>query len=189
MATSAALIRDAIVSRLEAMQMSGQPRFRKVQADPQPQMQPDNYPAAAVFIVREVMSPEGDANTGPIRFIADAWIAIKVVRGTGKADDNSALIDADADAIFTTLFTDEEFTTLDPATAMFESIEHVERQRLMPQEAESYIAALSLTIQFRYRLKYEVALDHDLDRIDLVARPMGNPDAPKVEKRFTFPQN
>lgn len=189
MATSAAAIRDAIALRLTNMMFGQEPRFKKVQVDPQPQMQPDNYPGAAVFIAREVMAPEGDGNAGPIRFIADAWIAIKIVRGKGKAEDNSALIDDDADAIFSLLFTDEDFTTLDPSAALFESIEHVERQRLMPQDGDSYVAALLLTIQFRYRLVYQVVLDHDLERIDVVARPLTNPDAPVVEKRITIPQN
>lgn len=189
MTTDAAKIRDAIIERLKALRVGSGPRFKIVQADPQPQLQPENRPGAAVFIASETMLPEGDGNAADLRFVCDAYIAIKISRAVGKVPDLSGAIDADADAIFVALFTDPDFTTLDPDKALFESVERIERKREFPNEAEAYVADLLLVIQFRYRTSIEVRIPDDYKGADVTVRPFANPDAPGIQARWNAPEN
>lgn len=188
--TQAATIRDAIVSRVKALQVGTAPkvapRFKHVQDDPLPQLQPDTFPAAAVFILSEEMSPDGDGNEGPIKFVSDATIAISIARGGGTVKDLSGKVDDDADVILAALFEDPEFTQFGD-DALFESVERIERRRIFPQEGEAYFGELRLAITFRSRVEYAPRLVNDYEGSTVEVRPLTHPNADKIVARWDVP--
>lgn len=181
--SQAARIRDAIAARLEALTIDGKRRFKRVQKDPLPQIQPDDCPALVVFILTEEMTPDGDGNAINLRFVADITIGIDILRGGGKVPTLSTLVDDDADAIFAKLFTDPEFTKFG-ADAYFESVERIERKRLFPKDGEAYFGELRLAIQFRTRVEYAITIPDDYSGADVNVRPLGNPAGDPISVRW-----
>lgn len=186
MTSPAIILRDAIATRVSAMTVDAAPRFKRVQKDPQPQFQPDDWPSAAVFIRRSTNHPDGDGNAGDIRFISDVVIAVVIERGVGRPEDLSASVDDDAEAIKDALFTDASFTSFGPSS-FFESVEQIEQMRIEPQNSDAYRAIVVMLITFRVRAEYEPVVVDDYEGATVTVRPLQNPHAPTIEAHWDEP--
>lgn len=168
------------------MKVDAAARFKRVQKDPQPKFQPDDWPSVAVFIRRSSNQPDGDGNAGDIRFVSDVTIAVVIERGVGRPEDLSASVDDDAEAIKTALFTDASFTSFGPS-AFFESVEQIEQMRIEPNDTDAYRAIVVMLITFRVRTEYEPVVDDDYEGATVTVRPLQNPTAPTIEAHWDEP--
>lgn len=189
MPSRAAIIRDAIYDRVSLMtgNVDGK-RFRHLQKEPLPQFQPDQYPAAAIYILRSESLPDGQGNEGTIRFISDDTIALAIGRKGGGLDAARALADDDADAIIETLLTDAEFTRLEP-DAFFESIERIERTRVDPQEGDSYYSFVRLAFTFRSREEFLPSIVDPYRGATVRVRPLDPGSMPEGEFHWDEPND
>lgn len=71
------------------------------------QYQPDLIPYLGVYIVDEMMSPDGDANTGCVRFSHSVRIGFSVVESNNDGNAVETKIDAAFHRIMTVLWTDQ----------------------------------------------------------------------------------
>jgi hypothetical protein len=128
-------------------------------------------PACRVFIVSETMAPDGDANAGEPAFESTIVIAVSVIRGFGDPVALAGDIDKDVDCIETLLLTDPTFVRFGP-DALFESITQIRRQRIYPQDGETYFAQLRLEMSFLSRVSYPPNIKDDFRSIKITGRPL-----------------
>lgn len=183
MALAATNIVDAIVELISPFVGENGNRFRKIQKDPLPQFQPEDFPAVAVYVVRTNDIPEGDGNEGNIKFITDATIMIAVGRKGGTKSESGKSVNDDADDILTTLFTDPDFTRLG-TDALFESVEHIERTRVDPQEGDSYYSFVRLAITFRTRQEFLPVVKDPYHGADVTVAPLDPAGSPHVTAKW-----
>lgn len=148
-------IRDAIVDRLLAMvDVETRQPFTKVTKAQTPTLQPFDLPMAQCFVIAETLTPDGDSNAGEPNFVADATIAVSIIRGFEDPDVLDGRIDADIDAVEASLLTDPQFVRFGQG-ALFESVERIQRRRLFHKEGETYFAELRTEITFRYAIAFD----------------------------------
>jgi hypothetical protein len=163
----ATAIQDEAFARLSGL--SGYNRIRKGWHR---QLQGSDLPALSVFILAERMTPDGDGNAGEPRFVSIVTLAISLVRGFSGPEEMLASIDSDADDIEKRLLCDPDFVKLG-ADALFESVERIQRTRLMPQDGETYFAELRLEMDFKVRVDYPPVLPDDYRGMTITARLAG----------------
>jgi hypothetical protein len=96
-------VRDAILKRIRYMPFFNEFKFSSNKSLP---IQPENLPFCGVYLIEEVMSPEGDANAGEPHFHVAARIAISVVIVNNDADVAERKIDAAQEVLTNGLFSD-----------------------------------------------------------------------------------
>lgn len=151
---------------------------------PLPTLAQDALPALSVYVLDGDATPDGDGNTGDIRFVNDDTIAISVVRGGDLPDGLEADMAAEYQAILDRLLCDAEFTAFGP-NAYFESIVRIRRRWLFPTHGDEYRIELRIDITFRRRERFEPIITDDFREADLVVRQLGSdPAAPPLKVRI-----
>jgi hypothetical protein len=171
-------LRNAILERLTA------PSFGYVYAlarkTPLPTLQADQLPALSVFILDGDSSPDGDGNSGVIRFITDETIAVSVVRALEDPVVLEGNIDVELEAVKSALFTDPSFTRF-WGNYLFESITRIRRRWSFPREGDEYRVELRYEMTFRKREQFEPVIADDFAGAVLTVRQAGSdPDAPSL---------
>ena len=173
MATRSTQIRDAIVTRLEAMvDPETRAPFAKIARAQMPTLQPTDLPMAQCFVISEILTPDGDSNAGEPSFLADATIAVSIIRGFEDAEVLSGRIDADIDAVEAALLTDPTFVRFGPGS-LFESVERIQRRRLFPKDGETYFAELRVEITFRYAVSFDPVIPDALVEARITGKTPG----------------
>lgn len=198
MTTDATRLRDAIVARLENLSTFTAMPYVTVRKTPLPQLQPDRLPALSVFIVGEELTPDGDGNTGPLKFISAITIGISDMRGVNHPTVLDGTMDDQIGLIEQTLFCDPTFArgtdtskpTTDPDRyPYFEAVSKIERQRVMPQNADTYVAEVRIAMTFLKRVAFAPVLTDHLVTVDVTARQAGYPtQSPPVRAIINPPQ-
>lgn len=180
MPSNAVRIRDEICDRVDKMLGPEGKRFKRIQKEPLPQFQPDQFPAAAIYVLRSNYSPDSQGNQGNIRFICDDVIMLAFGRKGGTIEATKALADKDADDVIELLMTDADFTTLGE-DALFESVEGIERSRVDPQEGDSYYSFVRLAITFRSREEFLPRVNDPYRGATVTVKPLDPGSMPPVE--------
>lgn len=154
MTTVPTQIRDQIFTLL-----SGLPGYSKVRKVAQRQLQPEDMPCISVIRGDEVMSPDGDAVTGPPHFVHEATFHISIIRGSGDPVVTDGQSDADMDLVQETLLRSPALM------ALFEGITSVRRTQDWPQEGDTYYTELKLEITVQYRSIWNPVFTNDLNEI------------------------
>jgi hypothetical protein len=138
-------------------------------------------PYLGVYIIDEIMGPDGTANSGNIRFTHTVRIGFSVIVSHNDPDVGETAIDAAFWAIMNRLWTDEYITnvldTYNPATqtqspdnTRFESINRGVRRHkfgLAGASTETPIAELQYDASVFYRTTWSPIIPDDLNEIDV----------------------
>jgi hypothetical protein len=183
MTTAATAIREAIIERLSDL-----PGYKALpRRVPLPQLQPSDLPRLSVFIMGERLTPDGDANEGDIRFVSEITIGISDMRGFATPDVLEGQNDTAVDMIEARLLCDPEFTEMDP-DGLFEAVTGITRQRVYPQDGETYFAELRLQMVFQKRVEFAPEILDTLRRVAVTTRPASSTDdVPPIKTRINLP--
>ena len=163
MTTNATAIRDAAYTR--AITAGTYVTTRKIDM---PTLNGTDCPALSVFMIRESMKPDGDANVAVPRFIATATIGISVIRGFDDPVVTDGEIDTDVDAILDSLLSDLTFVGIPPAgLGLFEGVTRIDRRRLFAQQGETYFVETRLELDFEYHLYFAPPVPIALETISV----------------------
>jgi hypothetical protein len=144
---------------------------------PFPTIQADQLPGLGVYLLREQMSPDGDDNVGPPRYMVDAVISVMII---DLASDPSVLegsIDSKIDQVEETLLTDYTFLDLRESATdqpIIESVPQITRTYQFPRDGDRYYIEARLQMTFRFRCKFPPKLINDLHEIDVDVRQGGD---------------
>lgn len=168
--TQATAIRDAIFVRLSAL-----PGYARKRKTPVPQLQPDDLPALSVFLIREQLNADGDANAGDPHFLSLITIGIASTRGFNDPVVTDGKLDADVDLIENKLLTDASFVHfgLDPPP-LFEGVQAIVRTHVYAKDGETYFAEARLELTFVTRVDFQPVITDDYEGLDITVRPLGS---------------
>jgi hypothetical protein len=173
-------LRNAIFDRLTADAFPYASDYVTTRKTPLPSLQSDQLPALSVFILGGDASPDGDGNVANIRLVNDETIAISIARGL---DDPAVLegnIDAELEAIKTTLFTDPTFVRFGDGF-LFEALVRTRRRWLFPRDGDEYRIELQYELTFRKREIFEPIIGDAFERATLTTRQAGaDPNSPAI---------
>jgi hypothetical protein len=158
---------------------------------------PEYMPYLGVYIIDEVMTPDGDGNAGPVKFIHNTRIGFSVMNVNNDQDALETNLDAAFWAICNRLWPDEYIMNLldtyDPSTGTqnpdntrIESIERGTRKFVWGNAQfnnETPIGELQYDINCRYRTYWPPGQCDDLDMIDVVI-PVG--EAQQLHVQYDF---
>ncbi|CAM5771986.1 hypothetical protein LMIY3S_03692 [Labrys miyagiensis] len=182
MTTYATAIRDAIYERVKALPGYS---FRK---EPVPTLDEDDLPCMTVFIVNEILQPDGDANVAEPSFEATSTIAISIMRGFKDPITLDGQADRDIDMVENRLLTDPTFVGRGPSVAApFESIRGITRRRLYPSNGDTFLLELRLEMQFFNRIYFEPVVTTELSTVHVEATPVGSNQPQPVVGEWTLP--
>lgn len=99
------LVRDKILSSVK--EMSFFESFAKFSTNKSLQIQPENLPFCGVYLLQELMVPEGDADAGEVRFRTSTRFGFSVIVQNNDADVAEYLLD-DAFMALTGMFADNK---------------------------------------------------------------------------------
>lgn len=172
MTTIATYIRDAAYQRLLKIAP-----WNSTRTVPIPPLQANLLPALGVFITRESMSPDGDSNVGPPRYISDAIISFTVTDLASKADVLAGSVDDKIDLIQDTLLCDSTFIDLRDQTGepVLDSIPNVTRTYNFPSQGETLFLEARVQMTFRFRCFFEPAAPNLLRTVMVTVQPNGEP--------------
>jgi len=142
-------------------------------------------PFIGIFLGEEVMIPDGDENTGDIRFIHQIPIGIQIVVKNNDATAMLAKLDQASWFVLNQLFRDDSFTnrfqTTLPDKVPFEGIPRVNFMRdvwgTVGDRNETPVGQRMFFIAFKVRTWFAPTEFPDLKRITVTtAFPLGDPD-------------
>lgn len=154
-------VRDAAFTRLKLMPYFRDFKtFRKV-ADRQ--MEPEDLPYAAAYLMAETAGPDGDPNVGNIRFIHDAVIGFSVIIRKTDSDTKELELHAAYCAILSGLLCDPTFTGFfnTPAVEGFPRITRDYEYGTIGSTNQTPAAELKLRLSFRYRSYFDPVITDD----------------------------
>jgi hypothetical protein len=174
--TNATAIRHAVFLRASAVIPAGYSAWALAREVTYPTINTTDLPSIQVSLGTERHTPEGDANTGDIKFFSDPTVNIVILRGL---DDPSVLdgqADMDLGAILDALFDDNTFTNPNlqqPQGFVFEACSGIETRRGPVQNLETYVLQLSISLTFEYRTQYSPPAPNWLEQVE-ISTEIGN---------------
>lgn len=165
-------IRDAIYDRVVKANA-----WKSTRKAPQPTLTPEACPGVGVFLLRETKNPDGDANTGPPKFVANAVISIAVVDVSSKPTVMEGSIDTLIDQIEDLLLTDYTLLGITDTVSglpIIEAVTQITRIYQFPQTGETYFMECRLQITFEYRCVFPPKTPVALETISIAAEPFEN---------------
>lgn len=172
MTTIATFIRDAAYNRI----LNIAP-WKSVRRTPLPTLQSDQLPALGVFLLRETLNPDGDANVGPPRYIGDAVISFAITDLASKPDVLDGSVDKLIDLIQDTLLSDGTFIDLRDANnqQLIDSIPTIVRTFNFPNVGETYFLECRLAMTFRFFCNFPPRTPNLLRDVMVDVRPNNDP--------------
>jgi hypothetical protein len=162
------------------------------------QVQPELLPYLGVYIIDEIMTPDGDANTGDIRFSHALRIGFSVMVANNDQDVAEQTIDAAFWQIMKGLWTDQYlmsvWDTYNPHTGMenpdntrIESIVKGTRRHLFGHQTlvnETPLAELQYDVTAFYRSEWFPEITDTLDEIDVSTGIKPGDSQDEMDKRW-----
>jgi hypothetical protein len=164
--SSARNIRDGILERLPKLPFFRTFKFSRSQAH---QVMPTDLPYAAVYLMPEVGSPDGDLNASDPTFRYESNIGISVMLKNIEAEELEDALDVAYDVVMIGLLTDASFMGfLTPY--MIEGISKIRRQNVfgtLGSQNETPVGELKLDLTFVTRFDYPPNIVDELKLIHL----------------------
>lgn len=169
MTTYATEIRDAALTLLAARAVQADKPFRKTRSNWGWPLADTDLPALSVFLPRETMSPDGDANAAEPKFINDMTLGVVISVGfdTPEALDEDTV--GRADTALEALLTTPSFLKL------FESIERVDQKTVFDKDGQTFLVEIQFDITIRFRTDWPPVVPDDFLSMSIAARPIGKP--------------
>jgi hypothetical protein len=160
------------------------------------QVQPEDLPYLGVYIIDEVMAPDGDANVGTVRFVHTARIGFSVIIAMNDEELAERTIDSAFCQIMDRLWTDARVTNLfdastssNPNNVRVESLTRGVRRHVfgsMMLDNTTPLAELQYEVSCLYRTSWWPLITDDFLRMDVYTRLNGKM-APIKTKYFFDP--
>lgn len=174
MSTIATYIRNQAYARLTTGAISS--NWVSTHKSPIPTRQGDQLPALGVYLMGEVLTPDGDANVSVPRFVSDVVLGISVLHLAENPEALDGKLDTLVDLIEDTLLQDISFVSLkgEDGKDVIESFPQIQRRYSYPQNGESYYAEVRLQITVRFRCYFEPKATTPLTEVDVHVSPFDN---------------
>lgn len=185
MSSISTYIRDAMFTRINTLYP-----WKSTRKAPAPTLQVSDVTALGVFLLRETMNPDGDANTGPPRYIVDAFISVAVVDLATDPEVLEGSVDAKIDNIRDTLLRDHTFIDLrwTDGSAIIDSIPSITRTYQFPTNGEAYFLECRLQFQVRYFCYFDPIAPNALLEVDVDTQPFDGTVSPAYTTSIPLPQ-
>lgn len=157
------------------------------------QVQPDQLPFLGVYLVDEVMTPDGDANVGCIRFSHTARIGFSVIIKNIDQVIAESVSDKAYLRIMTLLFTSPTvmnvLTNNNAEGVRIEGITRGLRKHTYGStglDNETPFVELQYEVNCFYRTEWYPDITDTLNEIDVTVRPNNDPDTNTFDIRYMF---
>lgn len=183
MTTITTQIRDVMYDKILRRMPVGSV-FKTARKIPFPTLQPDMVPSLGVYVLREAMSPYGDANAGPPHYTVDSIIGVMVLDLAGKPSVLEGGVDNKIDQIEELLLRDPEMVNvrdIETNSIVLDSIPIISRSYQFPKDGETYYMEARLQFTLRYTVVYEPIIPDDLKVIHVTTFLPGSPPPPSGE--------
>lgn len=148
--THATVIHKAALSRLSTL--TGFTTFRK---SPMLHVDPKALPCLSVYLMRERMVAEGDANAGEPRFVHTVTLGISGACVASGANDQLDALDTAMSSVLTKLLTDPKFI------ALVEGVESIDRRNVFEKAAETPLAEVQIEMVVSFRTDWPPVVEDD----------------------------
>lgn len=183
--TPAFIVRDALFDRVAAMPFFQGFTFAK---NKMLRVQTQDLPYCGVYLINELLTPEGDSNAGDIRLRNSGRYGFSVIIIDNDNEDGEAKLDQAMSEITNGLFTDTTLTGFN--NKLLQGITRGERMHVygsMALDNETPILELQfdMTADLGTAIFKPVITD-DFITLHVDARPIQNPDAPIVQMQWNM---
>lgn len=183
--TPGLIVRDALFDRVKAMPFFADFTFAK---NKMMRVQTQDLPYCGVYLVNELLLPEGDANAGDIRLRDTARYGFSVIVIDNENEGGEETLDQAFAEITTGLLTDTTLTGFN--NKLLQGITRGERMHIYGSMALDNETPI-LELQFDMTADLGTAIFKPVITDDFIvlhtdARPIQNPDAPIVEMEWNM---
>lgn len=183
--TPALIVRDAIYDRVKAMPFFAGFTFAK---NKMLRVQPAELPYCGVYLINELLLPEGDPNAGDIRLRDSARYGFSVVVVDNEGEEGETTLDQAFAEITTGLLCDTTLTGFN--NKLLQGITRGERMHVYGSVAlDNETPVLELQFDMTADLGtaiFKPTIVDDFNTFHVDARPIQNPDAPVVEMQWNM---
>jgi hypothetical protein len=183
--TPAYVVRDAIYTRVVAMPFFAGFTFSK---NKMLRVQTQDLPHVGVYVINELLLPEGDPNAGDIRLRDSARYGFSVMIVDNENEDGEATLDEAFDAITNGLLCDTTLTGFN--RKLLQGITRGERMNVYGSVAlDNETPVLELQFDMTADLGtaiFKPTIVDDFNVLHVDARPIQNPDAPIVAMEWNM---
>ena len=183
-------IRDTFFNKVSADAMFSGFTARKTKAF---QVQPDLIPYLGVYLIDEMMVPDGDANAGCVRFNSTARIGFSVIVQNNNPEMAEKTSDHAFLRIMSLLYTDLQImnplTTSNAEGVLIESITRGTRRHIYGSTLgtnEIPFLELQYDVSVFYRTEWYPDITDTLDEIDVTVKVNNDPDADPITVVYNF---
>lgn len=173
MSTLATYIRDQTYQRLTTGPINN--NWKTSRKVPVPTLQQDQLPSLAVYIMREQIDANGDANVvGVTNYMNQLTLGISVFESADKAELLDGAMDPLVDLIENTLLQDITYVNLrwtDGTTQIIEAFPTITRLYSFPNNGEFYLMECRLQITVEFRSQYLPITPTALTDVDVTVEP------------------
>jgi hypothetical protein len=183
--TPALIVRDALYDRVTAMTFFEGFTFAK---NKMLRVQTQDLPYCGVYLINELLVPEGDSNAGDIRLRDSARFGFSVIIIDNDNEDGEAKLDQAMSEITNGLLTDTTLTGFNHQ--LMQGITRGERMHVygsMALDNETPILELQfdMTVDLGTAI-FKPTITDDFITLHVDARPIQNPDAPIIEMQWNM---
>jgi hypothetical protein len=183
--TPALIVRDALYDRVKAMPFFAGFTFAK---NKMLRVQPAELPYCGVYLINELLLPEGDPNAGDIRLRDSARYGFSVVVLDNEGEEGETTLDAAFAEITNGLLCDTTLTGFN--NKLLQGITRGERMHVYGSVAlDNETPVLELQFDMTADLGtaiFKPTIVDDFNTFHVDARPIQNPDAPVVEMEWNM---
>lgn len=175
MSSLARQIQEAAFSRIVKAMGS---QFKATRKTPLETFEVDKLPALAVYLLRETLTADGDANVGEPRFKGEALLGIGLIDSTSDPKVVDGYLDYLLDAIEETLFSDPSFVRLNTPDSptgvpLIEGFPQMVRTPTYHKDGESYYLEMRLQVSCSYRCYFPPNAPNALTEVAVTVQPFG----------------
>jgi hypothetical protein len=183
--TPALIVRDAIYDRVKAMPFFATFSFSK---NKMMRVQTGDLPYCGIYLINELLLPEGDPNAGDIRLRDSARYGFSVIVVDNEGEDGEATLDQALKAITNGLLCDTTLTGFN--RQLMQGITRIESTNVygsvaLDNETPVLEKQIDMTVDLGTAIFKPTIVD-DFNTFHVDARPIQNPDAPVVEMEWNM---
>jgi hypothetical protein len=183
--TPAYIVRDAIYDRVKAMPFFAAFSFAK---NKMARVQTQDLPYCGIYLINELLLPEGDPNAGDIRLRDSARYGFSVIVVDNENEEGEATLDQAFAEITTGLLCDPTLTGF--KRQLLQGITRGERMHVYGSVAlDNETPVLELQFDMTADLGtaiFKPRITDDFNVMHVDGRPVQNPDAPVVEMEWNM---
>jgi hypothetical protein len=157
--------------------------FKTFRRTPMLTLQPETMPCLSIYLLRDLRTPDGDANAGPPRFKHMVHVGFSGAVLANNEDKHLLQIDKSMSYIDTVLLNDPTFV------AMIEGVEQIDRRYVFSRAGELPLSEIQKEYVFSFRSTFEPQGLPDFEGVEVQAAPWPNTgQAQPIIRRWLWPE-